>query len=339
MKYIIAELLGEISRHLERRSVNLDVNKLHLYVLTLYPLTHTGFPFRCRIESSQFKFHLSDKKHYNLNIQCAYLTSLICKLSELDYLSNIVIQRLRPYLIASLKGCKIPIKPTLLGPLRIRIYPREDENLDTKQGDEQLYQDAEVDVAALCSRDGRQSLTIVSIVLSTVIPTIDNPIDSHKKRPPSSSLSYPGPGNDDVRSPGSGGTPGPLSQQPAASVDNSDPEKKYYLQEAMSERVSITDQVPSKFAFEFNFISTVPDANSRIVNKQSGGSRRRVSEEKTEEIGAGFQRSPQKSIRHASRQFNVARSTVHRVLHKQLRLYLHKVQIIQQLKPDDRPRR
>ncbi|KAK7790168.1 hypothetical protein R5R35_008091 [Gryllus longicercus] len=46
-------------------------------------------------------------------------------------------------------------------------------------------------------------------------------------RPPSSSLSYPGPGNDDVRSPGSGGTPGPLSQQPGSqqSVDNSDPGK------------------------------------------------------------------------------------------------------------------
>lgn len=45
-------------------------------------------------------------------------------------------------------------------------------------------------------------------------------------RPPSSSLSYPGPGNDDVRSPGSGGTPGPLSQQPGSqqSVDNSDPD-------------------------------------------------------------------------------------------------------------------
>ncbi|KAJ4441602.1 hypothetical protein ANN_11458 [Periplaneta americana] len=59
------------------------------------------------------------------------------------------------------------------------------------------------------------------------------------------------------------------------------------------------------------------------VNKQSGGSRR-VSEEKIEEIRAGFQRSPQKSIRHAFRQFNVPRLTV---------------QIIQQLKPDDRPRR
>lgn len=44
------------------------------------------------------------------------------------------------------------------------------------------------------------------------------------QRPPSSSLSY-GPGNDDVRSPGSGGTPGPLSQPPGSqqSVDANDP--------------------------------------------------------------------------------------------------------------------
>ncbi|XP_043473749.1 homeobox protein homothorax isoform X1 [Leptopilina heterotoma] len=44
-------------------------------------------------------------------------------------------------------------------------------------------------------------------------------------RPPSSSLSYPGPGgNDDARSPGSGGTPGPLSQQAPTSLDSSDPD-------------------------------------------------------------------------------------------------------------------
>ncbi|RZF36383.1 hypothetical protein LSTR_LSTR002979, partial [Laodelphax striatellus] len=44
-------------------------------------------------------------------------------------------------------------------------------------------------------------------------------------RPPSSSLSYGGHGNDDVRSPGSGGTPGPLSQQPSSqqSLDHGDP--------------------------------------------------------------------------------------------------------------------
>ncbi|XP_049960575.1 homeobox protein homothorax-like [Schistocerca serialis cubense] len=47
-------------------------------------------------------------------------------------------------------------------------------------------------------------------------------------RPPSSTLSYGGPGNDDVRSPGSGagGTPGPLSQQPPSQpgVDAADPD-------------------------------------------------------------------------------------------------------------------
>lgn len=50
------------------------------------------------------------------------------------------------------------------------------------------------------------------------------------QRPPSSSLSY-GPGNDDVRSPGSGGTPGPLSQPPGSqqSVDTSDPGKEKHF--------------------------------------------------------------------------------------------------------------
>ncbi|KAJ4432580.1 hypothetical protein ANN_21203 [Periplaneta americana] len=39
------------------------------------------------------------------------------------------------------------------------------------------------------------------------------------------------------------------------------------------------------------------------------------------------------------KQFNVSPTTVHRVLHKQLRLYPYKVRIVQQLKPNDRPRR
>ncbi|XP_037026991.1 homeobox protein homothorax isoform X2 [Bradysia coprophila] len=42
-------------------------------------------------------------------------------------------------------------------------------------------------------------------------------------RPPSSSLSYGGAMNDDARSPGSGSTPGPLSQQPPSGLDTSDP--------------------------------------------------------------------------------------------------------------------
>jgi homeobox protein homothorax len=50
------------------------------------------------------------------------------------------------------------------------------------------------------------------------------------QRPPSSSLSYGGHGNDDVRSPGSGGTPGPLSQPPSSqTLDHSDPGENLIL--------------------------------------------------------------------------------------------------------------
>lgn len=48
------------------------------------------------------------------------------------------------------------------------------------------------------------------------------------QRPPSSSLSYGGAVNDDVRSPGSGGTPGPLSAQPPPGLDSSDPGKSQF---------------------------------------------------------------------------------------------------------------
>uniref|UniRef100_A0A182M5B3 Uncharacterized protein n=1 Tax=Anopheles culicifacies TaxID=139723 RepID=A0A182M5B3_9DIPT len=43
-----------------------------------------------------------------------------------------------------------------------------------------------------------------------------------KSRPPSSSISYTGQLNDDVRSPGSGSTPGPLSAQPPTGMDPAD---------------------------------------------------------------------------------------------------------------------
>lgn len=45
------------------------------------------------------------------------------------------------------------------------------------------------------------------------------------QRPPSSSLSYGGAMNDDVRSPGSGSTPGPLSAQPPPGLGDPDPGK------------------------------------------------------------------------------------------------------------------
>ncbi|KAI4481130.1 hypothetical protein M0804_009756 [Polistes exclamans] len=59
-----------------------------------------------------------------------------------------------------------------------------------------------------------------------------------RKRPPSSSLSYPGAGgNDDARSPGSGGTPGPLSQQAPTSLDSSDPASRRWANSASKGRV------------------------------------------------------------------------------------------------------
>ncbi|PSN49196.1 hypothetical protein C0J52_10916 [Blattella germanica] len=62
--------------------------------------------------------------------------------------------------------------------------------------------------------------------------------------------------------------------------------------------------------------------------KHSSGVRRSLTEEKVEEIRQGFQRTLNKSIRHASRQFNVSTTSVHRVMHKRFRLYLYKVQIV-----------
>ncbi|KPI92087.1 Homeobox protein homothorax [Papilio xuthus] len=48
-------------------------------------------------------------------------------------------------------------------------------------------------------------------------------------RPPSSSLSYGGAATDDVRSPGSGGTPGPLGQPPPQTLDATDPDTRAAL--------------------------------------------------------------------------------------------------------------
>ena len=75
------------------------------------------------------------------------------------------------------------------------------------------------------------------------------------------------------------------------------------------------------------------------VLKKSGGARKVVSESRVEAIRATFARSPKKSVRIASRELAIPKSTVHDVLHKKLRLYAYKLQIVQSLKPDDKPKR
>ena len=67
--------------------------------------------------------------------------------------------------------------------------------------------------------------------------------------------------------------------------------------------------------------------------------RPRTYEENIKCVRQAFQRSPMKSIRTAARQLQLPRSTVHKVLHKNLRLYAYKVQMLQALQPNDIPRR
>ena len=59
--------------------------------------------------------------------------------------------------------------------------------------------------------------------------------------------------------------------------------------------------------------------------------RPRTCKENIESVRQAFQRSPMKSIRTATRQLELPRSTVHKVLHKNLRLYAYKVQMLQAL--------
>ena len=67
--------------------------------------------------------------------------------------------------------------------------------------------------------------------------------------------------------------------------------------------------------------------------------RPRTPQENIKRVRQAFYRSPMKSIGTAARQLALPRSTVHKVLHKNLRLYAHEVQMLQALQPNDMPRR
>ena len=67
--------------------------------------------------------------------------------------------------------------------------------------------------------------------------------------------------------------------------------------------------------------------------------RPKTSKENIERLRQAFQRFSMKFIRTAARQLELPRSTVHKVLHKNLRLYAYKVQKLQALQSNDMPRR
>ena len=75
-----------------------------------------------------------------------------------------------------------------------------------------------------------------------------------------------------------------------------------------------------------------------LLHKPRSG-RPTISEEGIERIRQSFSRSPTKSIRTASVQLQVPRSTIHKVLHKNLKLHAYKIQLLQELKPDDKAKR
>ena len=64
----------------------------------------------------------------------------------------------------------------------------------------------------------------------------------------------------------------------------------------------------------------------------------KISAENIESVRQAFS-SPIKSIRTAARQLELLPTTVHMVLHKRLRLYAYKVQMLQRLQSNDKPKR
>ena len=80
-----------------------------------------------------------------------------------------------------------------------------------------------------------------------------------------------------------------------------------------------------------NFMET----GSILARKRSG--RPSIDEETVVAVRVAFHRSPTKSIRVASNELAIPRSTVYKVLHKRLRLHAYKLQIVQALNTDDHP--
>ena len=75
------------------------------------------------------------------------------------------------------------------------------------------------------------------------------------------------------------------------------------------------------------------------VLQKKGAGRPQTSEEEIESVRVAYTKSPRKSIRGGSTKLQIPRSTIHKILHKNLQLYAYKVQLLQGLKPEDKPRR
>ena len=65
----------------------------------------------------------------------------------------------------------------------------------------------------------------------------------------------------------------------------------------------------------------------------------RTCAENIESVRQAFSRSSMKSIRTVARELELPLTRVHKVLHKRLQLYAYKDQMLQRLKPNDKPKR
>lgn len=75
------------------------------------------------------------------------------------------------------------------------------------------------------------------------------------------------------------------------------------------------------------------------VQHRKGAGRPPVSEAIVDQVRELFTRSPGKSTRRASLELELPRSTVLKILHKHLKLHAYKIQLLHELKPNDKPRR
>lgn len=75
------------------------------------------------------------------------------------------------------------------------------------------------------------------------------------------------------------------------------------------------------------------------VHKCHSPGRPKVSEETVDVIRTTFTQCPTKSVRRAARELHIPKSTVHKVLHRRLKLHAYKLQILHAIQPNDRPRR
>lgn len=71
------------------------------------------------------------------------------------------------------------------------------------------------------------------------------------------------------------------------------------------------------------------------VQKQKSTSRPSVPHEMVEQILQSAIRSPGKSIPHQSVELGIPKTTVHKVLHKKFKSHNYKIQVLQELKPND----